>query len=104
MWEILDYTIATSSHKPTYQSPSAHSTHSPKLFHESLFPAVRTTPDDSQTVVETQIFHVPAAEPDTSDGGQAMPPYAGHAINSNNTSTTPIHNQHTASTPQQQQD
>lgn len=111
MWEILDHTSAGHIHEPSHSSPS-NSIHSPRLFHESLFPTTRATRDQSQTVVETQIFHVPAGEPDTSDGGQAMPPYAGHAINNinsngvnrdldNNTTVTPMHNRQTTSTPQQ---
>jgi hypothetical protein len=123
MWEILDYTFAGHNHGPTYSTSSSSASPSPNLFHDSLFPITRATTNQSHTVVETQIFHVPAGEPDTSDGGQAMPPYAGHAINSssdnnNNNSAededvdeddadadadTSIHNQLTTRPGQQQQ-
>ena len=91
MWEILDYTLAGRNHRPTTSSSSSSASasgsgfmSSPKLFHPSLFPNTRATSNHGHTVVETQIFHVPAGEPDTSDGGQAMPPYAGRAINNDN--------------------
>lgn len=107
MWEILDYPSAGRNHRRTTHSSSAPSASgsgsisSPKLFHPSLFPNTRATTNQGHTVVETQIFHVPAGEPDTSDGGQVMPPYAGHAINDNGDNnaeddeddTDPIQNQ-----------
>jgi hypothetical protein len=56
------------------------------LFHESFCPDGGHAEHDEGHTVETQIFHNPTAEVDTSDGGQALPPYA--AISGN---TSPTH-------------
>ena len=70
MWEILDYTFPGKS-----PNSSGHG-----LFHESLCPNAENANEKGDTV-ETQIFHNSTREPDTSDGGQALPPYADHPVN-----------------------
>ena len=72
MWEILDY---------TFPGKSPHSA-GHELFHESLCRNADADNGKGDTV-ETRIFHSSTREPDTSDGGQALPPYADHPVNRN---------------------
>ena len=72
MWEILDYTFPGKSANSYCQG----------LFHESLCRNTENANEKGHTV-ETQIFHNSTREPDTSDGGQALPPYADDPVNQN---------------------
>lgn len=65
MWDILCHTAPTSQYAPPGDG----------LFDPSfLRPTVQKRPEEA--TVETEIFHHPAHTVDTSDGGQALPPYS----------------------------
>lgn len=85
MWEILDYTNVD-----TRRNRASGGV----LFHESLCPA-STEADEEDDTVETQIFHSSTREVDTSDGGQALPPFSDHvARRSTRPSTRQGHHHH----------
>jgi hypothetical protein len=65
MWDVLDYTCPKSSSGRPGRG----------LFHSSFCQDANEEETEHQTV-ETQIFHNPIAEVDTSNGGQAQPPYS----------------------------
>jgi hypothetical protein len=67
MWEILDYTRV--SPRPYHQQHLG-------LFHESLAPTQSDTTADDDDDIEIQVFHNSIREVDTSDGGQAFPPFS----------------------------
>lgn len=69
MWDILDYTCPYRDS----QRPGRG------LFDPSFVQDTNDEFDDEQTV-ETQIFHRPTAEADTSNGGQELPPYSDRVI------------------------
>ncbi|KAJ9199138.1 transcriptional regulator family: Fungal Specific TF [Paecilomyces variotii] len=84
MWDILDYTCPhRGSHRPGRG-----------LFDPSLVQDQNNESDDEQTV-ETQIFHRPTAEADTSNGGQELPPYSDRAMSRNRARAN-----HTSSNPE----
>lgn len=62
MWDILDYTCIRKT------SESGHN-----LFHPSLCTET-STQENNRTIMETPVPQTPAAEVDTSNGGQAPPP------------------------------
>jgi hypothetical protein len=64
MWDILCH----SSSKASFDPPGDG------LFDASFTPPPSKTPD--RVTVETEIFHHSARAVDTSDGGQALPPYS----------------------------
>lgn len=70
MWEILDYTNVDTRRNHAKGG---------LLLHESLFPATEGTDEEGDTV-ETQFFHNSTREVDTTDGGQAMPPFSDHIV------------------------
>jgi hypothetical protein len=70
MWEILDYTNVDTRRNRG---------HGGSLLHESLYPTP-VDDDEEEETVETQFFHNSTREVDTSDGGQAMPPFSDHVI------------------------
>ena len=78
MWEILDYTNVD-----TRRNRASGGV----LFHESLC-ATSVEADEEDDTVETQIFHNSTREVDTSDGGQALPPFSDHAARRNTRPST----------------
>ena len=70
MWEVLDYTNVDTRRKHASGGT---------LFHESLCPTTDAADEEDDTV-ETQIFHSSTREVDTSDGGQALPPFSDHVV------------------------
>ncbi|KAL1964457.1 hypothetical protein VTN77DRAFT_6883 [Rasamsonia byssochlamydoides] len=67
MWDILDYTCPNASARKPGRG----------LFHPSLCPEPDPEEDDAEDhTVETQIFHHPTTEVDTSNGGQELPPFS----------------------------
>jgi hypothetical protein len=78
MWEILDYTNVDTRRNHA---------HGGLLLHESLYPTP-ADPDDEEETVETQFFHNSTREVDTSDGGQAMPPFSDHVVRRNTRANT----------------
>ena len=94
MWEILDYTNVD-----TRRNRASGGV----LFHESLC-AVPVEADDEDDTVETHIFHNSTREVDTSDGGQALPPFSDHVARRNTRpSTRQSHHQHHQQQEQQEQ-
>lgn len=78
MWEILDYTNVD-----TRRNRASGGV----LFHESLC-APSADADEENDTVETQIFHNSTREVDTSDGGQALPPFSDHVSRRNTRPST----------------
>jgi hypothetical protein len=78
MWEILDYT--------NVDVRRSHA-RGGLLLHESLYPTPNDADEEGETV-ETQFFHNSTREVDTSDGGQAMPPFSDHITRRNTRTNT----------------
>ncbi|KAH8797961.1 putative C6 transcription factor [Xylogone sp. PMI_703] len=72
MWSILDYTSFSKQDQKLGRG----------LFDPAFVQGQDEDEDDEQTV-ETQIFHRPMGEVDTSDGGQELPPYSDLTIRRN---------------------
>lgn len=68
MWDIL---LHNSQHTSSVQLGDG-------LFDLSFFQAMHDTSEEKETV-ETEIFHHSTRAVDTSDGGQALPPYSNAA-------------------------
>lgn len=97
MWDILDYTCPPRG----LQKPGRG------LF-DPIFVQDQNKEFDDEQTVETQIFHRPTAEADTSNGGQELPPYSDRTISRNRSRETQRGDEQTppgqlSGPPQQQQ-